>query len=75
MLLGNTSVVHAGIVTANYLYGDGSNLSMLDLIQMLARIYMLVLVLVQHLALALCSTLQLDLMPVSAYWVAIIMSF
>ena len=27
---GNTSVVHAGIVTANYLYGDGSNLTNLD---------------------------------------------
>ena len=27
VVAGNTSVVHAGIVTANYLYGDGSNLS------------------------------------------------
>ena len=27
VVAGNTSVVHAGIVTANYLYGDGSNLT------------------------------------------------
>ena len=27
VVAGNSSVVHAGIVTANYYYGDGSNLS------------------------------------------------
>ena len=27
VVAGNTSVVHAGIVTANYLYGDGSNIT------------------------------------------------
>ena len=31
VVAGNTSVVHAGIVTANFYYGDGSNLTFLQL--------------------------------------------